>query len=338
MKEPNHSSPCAGSCRNCGSPGLIKYGGLRDRNYGVPGRWGHFFCPSCGLIWINPMPSPEDFSRLYRNYFTKEPLLGEELAERLFNAVALPVLQASMGYGRPNLRRRLTGRLLSLIPFFREAAVCYALGLDWRNGGSLLDVGCGNGKFISQMKALGWDVHGVELDPESSRFAREKKLDVKTGELKDLHFSDSSFDTVTLRHSLEHFNDPVGLLLECGRILKPGGRLAVITPNSGSLNHRLLKSLWYSLDPPRHFYLFNASSLRAAVEKAGKFEIVHLRTLSPHSGRRYVFSRMLEKRDGLMPMKVNEIIQVLLFTSFEYLYRIFKPSAGEDLLMVLKKK
>ena len=46
-----------------------------------------------------------------------------------------------------------------------------------------------------------------------------------------------SFDHVTLSHVLEHFHDPVGALAEVHRLLRPGGRLWIAHPNSGSIGH-----------------------------------------------------------------------------------------------------
>src|SRR6185503_11279799 len=42
----------------------------------------------------------------------------------------------------------------------------------WRGQGRLLDVGCASGKFLRQMSAVGWDVAGIEIDPQAAALAR----------------------------------------------------------------------------------------------------------------------------------------------------------------------
>jgi 2-polyprenyl-3-methyl-5-hydroxy-6-metoxy-1,4-benzoquinol methylase len=136
--------------------------------------------------------------------------------------------------------------------------------------GQLLDIGCGNGSFLAGMRERGWEVQGLEPDSEAADLARKRHgLKVITGTLEETSLSVSSVDAITLNHVIEHVPDPVGLLSECRRILKPGGKLVVATPNVESLAHRMSGVRWQHLDPPRHLCLFSSRALTACVEKAG---------------------------------------------------------------------
>jgi len=87
-------------------------------------------------------------------------------------------------------------------------------------------------------------------------------------------FSDEYFDLVTMIHVIEHLDSPYNVLKEIHRILKPGGKLIILTPNLNSLVRYLLKVMkkeheWYGFMDITHKYLFTPASLKFLVERAG---------------------------------------------------------------------
>src|SRR5688500_8488320 len=60
------------SCLLCGTPGARIYTGLNDRLYNAPGEWSLSKCTNaaCELVWLDPMPVPEDLPLAYRTYYT----------------------------------------------------------------------------------------------------------------------------------------------------------------------------------------------------------------------------------------------------------------------------
>jgi len=207
----------------------------------------------------------EDLWKLYEGYFTRGSVGRVSGLRRLVESSIL----ASMGYDGSQLKRVL-GTALSWIGPLKEAVELSVMTLDGRMRGKLLDVGCGDGRFLAKMRDLGWEVTGVEPDGLAVEVARERfGLDVHRGTLEDIRFPERTFDVVTMNHVIEHVPDPVGTLEECLRVLKPGGRLVVTTPNVESLGHRLFGKRWFHLDPPRHLYLFSARSLLMCAERAG---------------------------------------------------------------------
>jgi SAM-dependent methyltransferase len=135
--------------------------------------------------------------------------------------------------------------------------------------GRLLDVGCGDGTFLGEMSRAGWDVQGLEPDPEAAALARKTGVPVVETPLEDASFEAESFDAVTMSHVIEHMHDPVGALHTCRHILRPGGTLWLATPNLESRGHALFGRDWIGLDPPRHLVLFTRASLANALEQAG---------------------------------------------------------------------
>jgi SAM-dependent methyltransferase len=98
-------------------------------------------------------------------------------------------------------------------------------------GDHILDAGCGAGKFfrIGLARQLGCRVVGVDLQ-QSLRANSGLDFGVRAN-LKSLPFSDGSFDVVNCRLVIEHLDAPQTALREFYRVLKPGGRLAIFTPN-----------------------------------------------------------------------------------------------------------
>jgi len=150
----------------------------------------------------------------------------------------------------------------------------FSLGIllhPWVEGASLLDVGCGNGRYLDLMRALGWSrVVGVDTSASAVRAAREQLgIEAHCGDVRDVGLPDGSFHAVSISHTLEHVDDPAAVLAEIRRATKPGGRIAIVVPNVRSLLSRTLRESWLHLDTPRHLVVFSPRGLRSAVERAG---------------------------------------------------------------------
>jgi SAM-dependent methyltransferase len=169
------------------------------------------------------------------------------------------------------------------------------MGLHASSRGRLLDVGCGNGAFLAKMRDLGWEVVGVEPDPKAARVAREDfGVAVFQGRLEEAGLSDGSLDTITMHHVIEHISDPVDVLRECYRIVKPSGILVIVTPNLNALGRHLMGISWRGWEVPRHFTLFTPGALRACVEEAG-FHVRTLRTVIRSARWIWAASRLMGK-------------------------------------------
>jgi len=98
-------------------------------------------------------------------------------------------------------------------------------------GDRVLDAGCGTGKFFGMdfARKIGCQLVGVDLRQD---LGANSEIDFGVrAELNRLPFSDGSFDVVNCRLVIEHVDFPDTVLKEFYRVLKPGGRLAIFTPN-----------------------------------------------------------------------------------------------------------
>lgn len=148
-----------------------------------------------------------------------------------------------------------------------EGAVAWLPG---HQRGRLLDVGCGNGRFLAQMREYGWEVKGIEPDPEAAQLAkREYGVEVWPGFPETAPFPAASFDAIVLQHVIEHLDDPRHVLRLCRGWLSPQGRLVVITPNAMGWGSKVWGRDWQHWDPPRHLFLFSPQTLQRCMEAAG---------------------------------------------------------------------
>jgi 2-polyprenyl-3-methyl-5-hydroxy-6-metoxy-1,4-benzoquinol methylase len=138
--------------------------------------------------------------------------------------------------------------------------------------GNVLDIGCSGGDYLAYLRTLGWEVHGIELDEEAARYARERfgiHVHVGAAEHALNDFPDEGFDVVTMWHVLEHLFDPSSVLAEVHRVLRPDGILMLEMPNFDSLWASMLGEYWFPLEIPRHLYHFTPLTLRAILTKTG---------------------------------------------------------------------
>lgn len=111
---------------------------------------------------------------------------------------------------------------------------------------------------------------GTQLSESAARVtSRRLGREIFLGELPDARFPEAGMDLVCLYNVLEHVREPRVYLREIGRILRPGGLLAIEVPNARCLTARLFGRHWLGWDLPNHIYHFNPASLRALLERHG---------------------------------------------------------------------
>lgn len=109
--------------------------------------------------------------------------------------------------------------------------------------GALLDVGCGNGRNLLRLREAspGLVLSGTDISESGCATVRELGFDARPADAGEaLPFDPDSFDFVLCGEVIEHVVDPDGLLIELRRVLKPGGRLILTTPNLAYAVNRLL--------------------------------------------------------------------------------------------------
>lgn len=210
-------------------------------------------CQGCGLIYVDPMPTPEQLSVFYSASYYDFDREREE------------------GKGLAFARRLKRGK----------------------KQGRFLDVGCATGFFINGIRqSSDWEVYGTDFGESAVRFAREQlHLDVRYGDLANAGFPDAYFDYVHVNNVLEHVLDPVSLLRECRRVIKPDGVFFLSVPNGFNDSRDLIDFYKTEGKPARskngHIFFFPARTLLMLIDDAG-FVIRKKKTYSMKRGFRSI--------------------------------------------------
>ncbi|MHB9073703.1 MAG: class I SAM-dependent methyltransferase [Desulfobaccales bacterium] len=325
-------------CYLCGNKGEPIYANLPDRLFGAPGLWNLKKCPNtaCGLIWLDPMPVPEAIAMAYVNYFTHGAPGKSNSFGILKKFLMDTYLSRSLAYPFKNSHwQKTAGLLLTAVPSLRERIARSVAWLPYQPGGRLLDIGCGSGAFLVKMAKLGWQAEGVEVDPAAVAQAHSQGLEVRCGTLEEQRYPESVFDAITMFHVIEHVHEPVELLAECWRLLKKGGRLVVMTPNTTSWGHRIFKENWRELDPPRHLTLFSPDSMRLLAKQAGISTPLIFTRVSMASGI-YKTSKAIA-RIGILNraphFNLAARLEGFMFSLLEQWRLSHNAEAGEELIM-----
>jgi cyclopropane fatty-acyl-phospholipid synthase-like methyltransferase len=145
-------------------------------------------------------------------------------------------------------------------------------------GGRLLEIGCACGFLLVAARERGFAVQGVEMSAWASSYARDTYgLDVKTGRLETLNVPAASYDAVVMADVIEHLPNPRTTLHDIHRVLRPGGRLLLLTPDIGSVMARVLGARWWGLLDDHYLY-FSRRTLTRLLEQEG-FTVERIRAL-----------------------------------------------------------
>jgi SAM-dependent methyltransferase len=194
---------------------------------------------------------------------------------------------------------------------------------------NLLDIGCGNGEFLSYAATAGHYVTGIDIDPKAVAACQARELNVISGGIDSLRkLSSGQFDYITASHIIEHVHQPRLMLKEAFRLLRSGGTLWLETPNLESCGHSRFKKAWRDLDVPRHLVLFNRKSLWRLLVKNGFTSIVQknrgLTTFAVFAASEAIVqgeNALLASRSGKPPMWdiLTEIYEIVCSKRREYL-------------------
>lgn len=242
------------ACPYCGSiERKVAYKDVQDWSfYTAPGKWTYWDCIKCEALYLSPRPTEASIGRAYASYYThssSETSLIQQFKVKLKNECFSSWLNTNVRprLNLPNALQFLLNPLKRFlyVPFGLEQLVSLPKG-------KLLDVGCGSGSMLQIAKDLGWDVIGLEIDPNAVKAAKAHGLNVIEGGFNHLTQVTDKFDCVICSHVLEHVYEPSTLIDLLTKMVKPKGVLLLSLPNSKSHVRTLYGANWRGIEAPRH--------------------------------------------------------------------------------------
>jgi SAM-dependent methyltransferase len=232
----------------------------RDLLFDTQGRYRLVRCDACTLTYVNPRPSLAALGKHYpESYHCYRPV---EAAPRWLQPLARLEMRLQAG-GRVKSIERVIGTLTPEM--------------------EILDVGCGRNELLKRiLETRGARGLGVEMKPEIAAYVRhELQMPIVEGTLLDAQLEAARFDLLVMLEYLEHEPDPLRVLSEARRVLKPGGHVVIEIPDPEGLPARVFGDRWVNLDLPRHLVFFDRKTLRHALAQTGFEVISHRRFAVP---------------------------------------------------------
>lgn len=218
-------------------------------------------CGECGVVFTSPQLPYEALSGYFSEDYRSFKVLGRTGAlSRFQKKIKAVTLGQCAGYAPKKWWR------MFLYPFSIPLAHFPKKVMH----GKVLDVGCGSGNFLAELKSLGWQAYGIDPSPIAVRVAGARGFaDVRQGHVESAEYPDVFFDAVTMFHVFEHVPNPRPVLEGIRRILKPGGALIIGVPHFRSFGSFLYGARWAGLSFPLHYFHYDAASLSSLLVEYG---------------------------------------------------------------------
>ncbi len=208
-------------------------------------------CRSCTLNFTQDIPEADNIGKYYASEaYVSHTDTKKGLINKLYHFIKSRTLRK---------KRKLIGTLTGL------------------SNGNILDIGCGTGSFLQEMKGNGWNITGIEAD-SAARSRAKNNYNIEPLEPSKLKILSPSFDVISMWHVLEHVHTLHDYMIECRRLLNKNGLLIIAVPNYTSGDAQHYKEFWAAWDVPRHLYHFSPHSMETLAAMHG-FSIIKMKPM-----------------------------------------------------------
>ncbi|MEK7519657.1 MAG: class I SAM-dependent methyltransferase [Patescibacteria group bacterium] len=230
---------------------------LFDDRYGYPGYFDIQVCQHCGLYQTAPPLRENEIADLYTRYYPRQDMNAGNIKRNVV---------PEWGWFA-TAKQWFTGnhRIHFMLP---------------RANKKVLEIGCGDGRSLLELKARGYDASGIETDKNVGAMAKELGLTVHIGTVENCDFAPVSFDYIIANQLIEHVVNLDSFLEHCKTLLKDNGTMIVSTPNARSIYRKLCGRAWINWHIPYHQQVFTKKSLALLLQKHG-FSLTKTTIITP---------------------------------------------------------
>lgn len=246
------------TCRICHSSGEFPTWDAPEMMFGTRELFRYFGCKACGTVQIEEIPT--DVGKHYppAYYQDAEPPPAKRgvagVLYRLRNRAAAAGSRFGVG---------------AVLNYLTSDEMLQSVGFSGaKHDSRILDVGCGPGILLKQLRSLGFTrLEGLDAYRPSD--LDEAGLKIRKGHIETAAIPAEGYDLLMFHHSLEHVENPEAVLTRARQFLSEKGRVLVRVPVADSWAWRHYGVFWAQLDPPRHYYLLTDRAMNLLAEKVG---------------------------------------------------------------------
>jgi len=136
----------------------------------------------------------------------------------------------------------------------------------------MLEIGAGSGK-LGGMLSREFDYVGIDLSDRSCRQARARGVEVYRARLTSFVNTGAPFDAIAMFNVIEKMEDPQDAMAKIGELLRPGGLVVIVTPDTESLLCSMSGKRWFAYETSDAAVFYSRSGLIELLERSG-FEIL----------------------------------------------------------------
>lgn len=230
-----------------------------DDRYGYPKYFDVLVCTACGMFQTSPPLQKIEIAELYTNYYPRKDINPQKIRDNF---------RPEFGF-TAGIKRWFSGN--HRIHFDMPSS---------RGNEQVLEIGCGDGRSLLQLKAMGYNVYGIETDENIKKVRDELKLSIFIGMVEDADSALGQFDYIIANQLIEHIIDLDSFIESCKKLLKDDGVIIFSTPNANSVYRRLSGKKWINWHIPYHQQVFTKQSLNILLSKHGLI-IKNTKTVTP---------------------------------------------------------
>ncbi len=218
--------------------------GIQDWEYGVAGSYDYYQCQSCQGVQLHPFPDLEGLKQAYDIQYH--------------------------GYATGQKR----GALFSLLYGAKERLFRRQMSHLIDSSSRVLDVGCGAGEFLLNVRSLGVSsLEGIDFSEDMISSLAGQGITGYCGTFPEFEGQADSYDLIAMNNYLEHTVEPRLELEKSMSLLSSGSYLVGEVPGFDSWERRLFGRYWGGNHVPRHTYQFNSDFLAQLLRDTGFVDV-----------------------------------------------------------------